>query len=668
MTEKLLVVNRGEITRRIMRTAKKMGLTTVAVYSDADAQALHVRDADEAYLLGPAPAAESYLNIPRILEVIEEAGVDFVHPGYGFLSENAGFVAELEARNIGFAGPGRAAIEVMGDKITARAAATEAGVHVVPGVGSAAQDAAEAEQMAADIGYPVMLKAAAGGGGKGMRVVERAEDIAESFAMASSEALRSFGDGRMFVEKFIVEPRHIEVQILADQHGNVVALGERECSLQRRHQKVIEEAPSVFLRDDVRRELLQQSCMLAKAVGYVSAGTVEFIVDAEQNFYFLEMNTRLQVEHPVTEMVHGNIDLVEWMIRIARGEKLDPALAEIPVQGHAIEARLYAENPEAGFMPSAGRLHRYRPPEQGAVIRLDDGVTEGSMIPMHYDPMIGKLVAYGTDRPQALARLKRALAQFQIRGCANNLLFLEHLLNRPEVENGVMHTKMLDDMYPPEGDFVTPQDTLAYVGLCALAMISDDHHVSGILHEDDMTPGNTLVGFVAAEERWKEYPLEIIRENDQYGILLGDGRRWLVQAGGYTERGARVLLCAGDTETDHDVRFERTALLSGYQAEWQGQRLEAILMPERLADFQRRMPTPSDAADEPYLSLAMAGTLLKLHVAVGDEIKIGQPLAVVEAMKMENQLLATKNTRIASIEADIGDSLSAGTILMHYQD
>ena len=668
MVEKILVVNRGEITRRIMRTAKRMGLETVAVYSEADAQAPHVLEADHAYLLGPAPASESYLNVPRILEVIEEAKIDFVHPGYGFLSENSAFVAELEARNVGFIGPKRKAIEAMGDKITARGVATNAGVSVVPGVGSAAKDADEASTMAADIGFPVMLKATAGGGGKGMRVVERPEDIAEAFAMASSEASRSFGDGRMFVEKFIVEPRHIEVQVLADQHGNVVALGERECSLQRRHQKVIEEAPSAFLRADVRAELLEQSCMLAKAVGYVSAGTVEFIVDAEQNFYFLEMNTRLQVEHPVTEMVHGNIDLVEWMIRIARGEKLDPSLGAIQVQGHAIEARLYAENPEAGFMPSAGRLHRYLPPEPSADIRLDDGVVQGSMIPMHYDPMIGKLVAYGANRDEALARLKTALAQFQIRGCANNLLFLEHLLNRPEVASGQMHTKMLDDLYPAEGDFVTPEDTLAYVGLCALAMISDEAHISNILHQDDILSGCGLIGFVVDGDSWAEYSLEIASEGDSLAILLGDGRRWVMQSGGYHHRGARVALIDDSTETLHDIRFERTELVGGYQAEWRGQRIEAVVVPERLSSFQRRMPVPTDAADEPFLSLAMAGTLLKLHVQAGDEIKIGQPLAVVEAMKMENQLLATKNTTVASIEAAIGDSLSAGTVLMHYAD
>ena len=679
MLKKILVANRGEISRRVMRSAKRMGMATVAVYSEADSQALHVEEADEAVLLGPAPAGESYLNIEALLQAIAQTGADVVHPGYGFLSENAAFVRALEERGIAFAGPGLSAIEVMGDKITAREAAERAGVNVIPGISTAAVDVDAAQTMAAQIGFPVMLKAAAGGGGKGMRVVHRPEDLPDAFAMASSEAGRSFGDARMFVERFIDKPRHIEVQLIADSHGTVVALGERECSLQRRHQKVIEEAPSPVLRPEVRQQLLYQSCLLAKAVGYHSAGTVEFIVDQQQNFYFLEMNTRLQVEHPVTEMVHGNIDLVEWMIRVADGQKLPKELTKLQAKGHAIEARLYAESPEKGFVPSAGRLSVYQPPAMTEYLRLDDGVSEGRTIPIHYDPMIGKLVAYGQDRAEALARLTQAISAFRIAGIDNNLLFLEHLLRDPKVVAADMHTRMLDDMYHEDAAFEVPGDTAVYAALCTLALLSDANSRDTLYHPDDFGDGQTLVAFVAHEQRWQAYHFVIaLTANGQYSIVAAQettAPRVTMYEGGVAQ-GLGYVVFQDQSNTNqganvqdvrHCVRMNRPQP-SFYSVEWQGRRLQAVVRPARLAVIQQKMPVPSDGSDVPHLALNMAGVLLRVHVSVGDSVKRGQPLAVVEAMKMENLLVAPRDTKITSIDAEEGANLSVGAVLMRFAD
>ncbi|MEA3221023.1 acetyl-CoA carboxylase biotin carboxylase subunit [Immundisolibacter sp.] len=444
--KKILIANRGEIACRVIRSCQRLGIATVAIYSEADRNALHVRMADEAWPVGPAPSAQSYLDIDRILEVISAAGAQAVHPGYGFLSENAEFARRLEEAGVVFIGPPQGAVRAMGDKIESKKLAVEAGVNTVPGYVGIIDTPDEAVRIAEDIGFPVMIKATAGGGGKGMRVVNRREEMAEGFRAATSEARSSFGDDRVFIEKYITRPRHIEIQVLGDRQGNIVYLGERECSIQRRHQKVIEEAPSVFLTPEVRRAMGEQAVALARAVGYHSAGTVEFIVDQERNFYFLEMNTRLQVEHPVTELVTG-VDLVEQMIRIAAGEPLALRQDDVTLTGWAIEARVYAEDARRGFLPSIGRLTDYQEPT-GPGIRVDSGTYEGGEISMYYDPMIAKLIAYGEDRAQATARLVDALDSYDIRGVTTNLDFLGSLLSHPRFATGDISTNFIAEEYP----------------------------------------------------------------------------------------------------------------------------------------------------------------------------------------------------------------------------
>ena len=446
MLKKIIIANRGEIACRVMETCNKMGIATVAIYSDADKQAKHVRMADEAYRVGPPPTAESYLQIDRIMEVIEESRADGVHPGYGFLSENAEFSRRLAEAGIAFIGPDEKAVAAMGDKITSKRLAAEAGVNTIPGFDGIIADADEAARIAAEIGYPVMVKASAGGGGKGMRVAFAEDEIAEAFRAASSEAKSGFGDDRVFIEKFIVEPRHIEIQVLADKQGNTLYLNERECSLQRRHQKVIEEAPSSFVTPEVRQAMGEQAVRLAKAVDYHSAGTVEFIMDAQRNFYFLEMNTRLQVEHPVTELTTG-IDLVEQMIRVAAGETLSISQDQVGINGWSIEARVYAEDPSRGFLPSIGRLVDYREPA-GEGIRVDSGTFEGGEVSIYYDPMIAKLITWGADREQARQRMMDALDSFDIRGVTTNIVFLNALVSHPAFASGAISTGFIGEEYP----------------------------------------------------------------------------------------------------------------------------------------------------------------------------------------------------------------------------
>jgi acetyl-CoA carboxylase biotin carboxylase subunit len=470
--QKILVANRGEIALRIMRTARRMGIRTVAVYSEADRHAPHVRFADEAYLLGPAPSAQSYLRADAILDIAKRIGVEGIHPGYGFLSENAVFAQKVTDAGITFIGPNPHSIEVMGSKLAAKEAAKKYNVPMVPGVEEAIEDVEMARQIGDRVGYPILIKASAGGGGKGMRIVERREDVQEQMERAISEAISAFGDGSVFVEKYVGSPRHIEIQIMADTHGNTLYLFERECSIQRRHQKVVEEAPSTILTPEIRRAMGEAAVRVAQSCGYVGAGTVEFLMDEQLNFYFLEMNTRLQVEHPVTEMITG-LDLVEWQIRVACGEALPFRQEDLAIQGHALELRVYAEDPLNNFLPSVGTLSRYQPPK-GAGIRVDDGYTEGMEIPIYYDPMIAKLVTHGATRAEAIQKMKEAIAAYEIEGVANTLAFGQFVLEHPAFLSGQFDTHFVQHHFSPEK--ITARERPAAEAAAQLALHLHLHH------------------------------------------------------------------------------------------------------------------------------------------------------------------------------------------------
>jgi propionyl-CoA carboxylase alpha chain len=661
MFKKILIANRGEIACRVIRTARRMGIATVAVYSEADADALHVREADEAVAIGPAPSAQSYLAIPRILEAIERTGAEAVHPGYGFLSENAGFAEALEKAGVAFIGPGREAIAAMGDKIESKRLALKAGVSTVPGHNEAVADPEKAAAIAGEIGYPVMIKAAAGGGGKGMRVARSDAELRDGLRSARNEARASFADDRVFLEKFIEEPRHIEIQVLGDGHGNIVYLGERECSIQRRHQKVIEEAPSPFLDDKTRRAMGEQAVALAKAVKYRSAGTVEFIVDRERNFYFLEMNTRLQVEHPVTELVTG-IDLVEQMIRIAAGEKLAFRQADIKPRGWALEARVYAEDPYRKFLPSIGRLVRYRQPEaDGQRVRVDSGVYEGGEISVYYDPMIAKLITGGTDRMEAIARMRAALDAFYIRGLTHNIPFLAALMAHPRFAAGRLSTGFIAEEF---GDSYRPAalDEKAARRLAAVAALvhrrrrERECRIAGQLAGHEASPGEEFVVQLGdSRHRVTAKPAE-----GGYDLAI-DGHH--VTARGAWEFGAPLFAGSVDGE-DLIVQVDREG--QGYRLTTGGAAVEALVLPPRAAELLSLMPKKAAPDLSRYLMSPMPGLLVSVAVQVGQEVKAGEELAVVEAMKMENILRAERDGTVAKLHAKPGDSLAVDQAILEF--
>ena len=650
MFQKILIANRGEIACRIMRTARRMGILTVAVYSEADADSLHVDLADESVFIGPAPSTESYLAIERIVEACKATGTDAVHPGYGFLSENAAFANALSAAGITFIGPPVGAVEAMGDKITSKRIAEGAGVNSVPGHLEALADADEAVRIARDIGYPVMLKASAGGGGKGMRIARDDAECREGFERARSEAASSFGDDRVFIEKFITEPRHIEIQVLADTHGNAVYLGERECSIQRRHQKVIEEAPSPFVDAGMRAAMGEQAIALARSVDYHSAGTVEFIVGADRSFYFLEMNTRLQVEHPITEAVTG-LDLVELMIRVAAGERLPIAQSDVHLDGWAIEARIYAEDPQRGFLPSSGRLVRYRPPGDEDV-RLDGGVVEGGEIPIYYDPMIAKMVTHGRDRAQAIARMRLALDRFYIRGISHNMHFLAAIIKNRRFVEGRLSTNFIDDEFAEGYDpgRMTDEEwrTLAGVAavvhqrLCRRAKAADgrtttrrdDSSREWVVKHGDRRSSVTVTSAGAHEE--------LIVDGDTFEL----NSNW--------SPGAQVFE-AGMDEGTLSVQVERAGI--GYRLATGGVVAELVVLTSAAAELHARMPAKESARSSRYLLAPMPGLLVSVAVQSGDEVDPGQELAVVEAMKMENVLRAEEARTIASVLVSPGESV-----------
>jgi propionyl-CoA carboxylase alpha chain len=657
---KILVANRGEIAVRVMRTAKRLGIKTVAVYSDADAEALHVREADEAVRIGPAPTAESYLKIDAILAACKATGAEAVHPGYGFLSENAAFATALEKAGIVFIGPTMKAVAAMGDKIESKILAQKAGVSTVPGYLKPIKDADECVVVSRKIGYPVMIKASAGGGGKGMRIAWNDAEAREGFLSATSEAKSSFGDDRVFAEKFVEEPRHIEIQLIGDSYGNILYLNERECSIQRRHQKVIEEAPSPFLDPKTRAAMGQQAVALAKAVGYRSAGTVEFIVDKHKKFYFLEMNTRLQVEHPVTEMITG-LDIVEMMIRVAAGEKLALQQKDVPIKGWAIEARIYAEDPLRNFMPSIGRLTRLAAPEGRPGIRVDTGVYEGAEISMYYDPMIAKLVAHGKTRNEATARIASALDAYVVRGVNHNIPFLA----------AIMHHKRFQDARLTTG-FIAEEFKGGFKGRALDAETRD-----------------ILVG-VAATIHYRQRLREIGISGQLQGHEAAIGEAAVVRLDGQEiavsirfEAGVcRVASAAGTTEIA--TAWQPGAILfeglvdgapvcvqvdragAGWRLFHAGCMADALVLSPRAAELNRLMPAKRVADTSRFLLSPMPGLLKSLAVRPGQEIKVGEALCTVEAMKMENVLRAERDGTIAKIFAAAGDSLAVDQKIIEF--
>ena len=664
MIKKILVANRGEIACRVFKTAKKMNIKTVAVYSDADENALHVTMADEAVYIGASSASESYLSIDKIISACKKTGANAVHPGYGFLSERAEFCERLAAENIIFIGPPVNAIEAMGDKITSKKIAQEANVSTVPGHMDLIDDAKHAVTISNKIGYPVMIKASAGGGGKGMRIAWNDEEAIEGFARSKSEAASSFGDDRIFIEKFVVEPRHIEIQVLADQHGNCVYLGERECSIQRRNQKVIEEAPSPFLDEKTRVAMGEQSCALAQAVGYTSAGTVEFIVDKEKNFYFLEMNTRLQVEHPVTELITG-IDLVEQMIRVANGEKLNVKQNSIKLNGWAMESRLYAEDPYRNFLPSIGRLTRYRPPTESVtkecVIRNDTGVFEGGEISMFYDPMIAKLCTWSTNRSKAISAMENALDRFEIEGIGHNLPFLSAVMGHTRFKSGNITTAFIDEEYPDGFEGVNPSDDILDV-LSVTALIITRMKMQRISARD-----STFDNPVPREDN---LVTRIARKNTNVTISdVKDGYKISFEKKSFE---ASIKYELGGTLAELSINGNQhavkvTPVIGGYLLRLRGVEQVVKVMNSRIAELSDLMPDKLPTDTSKFLLCPMPGLMVSIMVSEGDIIEEGQSLAMVEAMKMENVLRAEKPGKVSKISVAEGDSLAVDEIIMEFE-
>jgi propionyl-CoA carboxylase alpha chain len=657
--DKILIANRGEIACRIIRTARRLGIATVAVYSEADRDSLHVEIADEAVCIGPPPSTESYLLIERIVEACRSTGSDAVHPGYGFLSENADFPQALAKAGISFIGPPVAAVNAMGDKITSKKIAEQAGVNSVPGHLQSLSDADEAVEIARGIGYPVMLKASAGGGGKGMRVANDDDECRDGFERARSEASSSFGDDRVFAEKFITDPRHIEIQILADTHGHVIHLGERECSIQRRHQKVIEESPSPFVDADMRAAMGEQAVALARSVDYHSAGTVEFIVGADRSFYFLEMNTRLQVEHPITEAVTG-LDLVELMIRIAAGEALEIAQADVKMAGWAIEARIYAEDPARDFLPSCGRLVRYQPPIADYV-RLDSGVREGGEIPIYYDPMVAKLVTHGDDRPAAIARMQRALDEFYLRGISHNMNFLAAIVKSPRFSAGQLTTNFIAEEFPDGYDAENMDEQEWRKLVCVAASVHQRLRrrakgMSGRMSTGPLDlPGQWVV--CHGEKRSSV----TMSSTGDYDEVVVDGIRMKVASN--WSPGARLFKGAID-DIIVCVQVERAGI--AYRLATGGIIAELMVLSPRSADLYALMPVKEATDSSQFLLAPMPGLLVSVAVQSGDEVDAGQELAVVEAMKMENVLRASDHRKVASVLVSPGESVSVDQPLIEF--
>jgi propionyl-CoA carboxylase alpha chain len=669
MFKRILIANRGEIACRIIKTARRMGIQTVAVYSEADRDALHVEMADDAVFIGPPAAAESYLVIDKIIAACKETGAEAVHPGYGFLSEREAFPKALAQAGIVFIGPNPKAIAAMGDKIESKKAAAAAKVSTVPGYLGEIADPEQAAKIADEIGYPVMIKASAGGGGKGMRIAHSRAEVAEGFARARSEAKSSFGDDRVFVEKFIVDPRHIEIQVLGDKHGSVIYLGERECSIQRRNQKVVEEAPSPLLDEATRKKMGEQAVALAKAVGYDSAGTVEFVAGQDKSFYFLEMNTRLQVEHPVTELVTG-LDLVEQMIRVAAGEPLKIKQSDVKLTGWAVESRIYAEDPYRGFLPSTGRLVTYRPPAEtvkdGVTVRNDTGVYEGGEISLFYDPMIAKLVTHAPTRAAAIKAQAGALDAFAIRGIRHNIPFLAALMGHARWQSGKLSTGFIAEEFPDGFHGIAPEGEGAHA-LASVAAAID--HVQG---ERKRKISGQMSGRDVQRERQRavwldevEYRLDVARTNGAIAV------RFLDDAKGQHTHMLQSQWKPGDpvwsgTVDGAPVSVQVTPAANGFDLGCRGMQVRAYVYTEREAGYARLMPEKKIADSGKALLCPMPGLVVSIAVKEGQEVKAGETLAVVEAMKMENVLRAERDATVKSIKAKPGDSLAVDAVIMEF--
>ncbi|MEZ2141788.1 acetyl/propionyl/methylcrotonyl-CoA carboxylase subunit alpha [Bradyrhizobium sp. DN5] len=670
MFKRILIANRGEIACRVIKTARRMGVQTVAVYSEADRDALHVEMADEAVLIGPPAAAESYLVIEKIVDACRKTGAEAVHPGYGFLSEREAFPRALEAAGLVFIGPNPGAIAAMGDKIESKKAAAKAKVSTVPGYLGVIEDDKHAVRIADEIGYPVMIKASAGGGGKGMRIAHSKAEVAEGFNLAKAEAKASFGDDRVFVEKFIVDPRHIEIQVLGDKHGNVIHLGERECSIQRRNQKVIEEAPSPLLDEETRRKMGEQAVALAKAVNYDSAGTVEFVAGQDKSFYFLEMNTRLQVEHPVTELVTG-IDLVEQMIRVAAGEKLAIAQRDVTLTGWAVESRLYAEDPFRNFLPSIGRLVKYRPPAEaskdGITVRNDTGVQEGGEISIHYDPMIAKLVTHAPSRAAAIEAQATALDSFYVDGIRHNIPFLSALMHHPRWREGRLSTGFIAEEFPKGFAVRVPEGEVARRIAAVGAAI--DH----VLGERKRQISGQLGGRIVQRERrravWldhQEILLEVGRESEAIAVRFIDaegkaGNAHLLQSP--WKPGDPVWQGTIDGQF---IAVQARPIANGIRLAHQGVEVPVYVWTEAEAASARLMPVTTASDTGKKLLCPMPGLVVSIAVNEGQEVKAGETLAVVEAMKMQNVLRAEQDGTVKKIHASAGATLAVDALILEF--
>ncbi|MGH1451962.1 MAG: acetyl-CoA carboxylase biotin carboxylase subunit [Paracoccaceae bacterium] len=665
MFKKILIANRGEIACRVIKSAQKMGIKTVAVYSDADKNALHVQMADEAVHIGPPQANQSYIVIDKIMDAIKQTGAEAVHPGYGFLSENKLFAEALEAAGVAFIGPPASAIEAMGDKITSKKLAQEAGVSTVPGYMGLIEDAEDAVKISNEVGYPVMIKASAGGGGKGMRVAWNDDEAREGFQSSKNEAANSFGDDRIFIEKFVTQPRHIEIQVLGDKHGKVLYLNERECSIQRRNQKVVEEAPSPFLDEATRKAMGEQSVALAQAVDYCSAGTVEFIVDGDRNFYFLEMNTRLQVEHPVTEMITG-IDLVEQMIRVAWGEKLAMEQSDIGINGWAIENRLYAEDPYRGFLPSIGRLSRYRPPAEVAldshVVRNDTGVYEGGEISMYYDPMIAKLCTWAPTRAAAIEEMRVALDSFEVEGIGHNLPFLSAVMDHEKFTSGEMTTAFIEEEYPEGFQGVElPEASLKKIAAACAAMhrVAEIRRtrVSGRMDNHERRVGADWVVSVQGHD----YPVVVKADHDGSTVEFGDSA--LRVSSDWTPGDQLAVVQVGDDK----VVLKVGKISGGFRIRSRGADLKVHVRSPRQAELAKLMPEKLPPDTSKMLLCPMPGLVVKIDVEEGAEVQEGQALCTIEAMKMENILRAERKGVVSKINAAAGDSLAVDEVIMEFE-